>query len=268
MGAASPEAADPQERAEPQIHSSRRSWWRVKVPTSVVLTLVGIVLTAWLLPAFTRQWDDRQKARQLKAELVADMASATADAMIRTSAFEPGTGGSMALRRRAATSWALASVKIEARLRAYFPPDVVAAWQLYSYYLDLRMAGLPIVQRNASLIRALRWMMGTERSPGPHYPAPSIAGSALVTQEITRRLGSVHVSQHEFFSVPTEVLSTADPFDKSYAADIRTGKDPVGDTERQAALLDFEERVADLVVEGHPTGYSTTWRDLVSDLLP
>jgi hypothetical protein len=34
---------------------------RRKVPTSLVVTLLGIALTAWLLPAVTRQWDDRQR---------------------------------------------------------------------------------------------------------------------------------------------------------------------------------------------------------------
>jgi len=54
----------------------------VRVPATVVVTLVGIALTAWLLPAFTRQWDDRQKERQLKAEIVKEMASATSRALV------------------------------------------------------------------------------------------------------------------------------------------------------------------------------------------
>src|SRR5436305_1490816 len=36
-----------------------------RIPTSVVLTMLGIALRAWLLPAISRQWVDRQKARDL-----------------------------------------------------------------------------------------------------------------------------------------------------------------------------------------------------------
>jgi len=54
---------------------SRRQWSRVKIPTSVVVTAVGIALTAWLLPAFTRQWDDRQKEHELKTALIAEVGS-------------------------------------------------------------------------------------------------------------------------------------------------------------------------------------------------
>jgi hypothetical protein len=40
-----------------------------RVPTSLLVTLLGIALTAWLLPAFTRQWDDRQKAQELQSHV-------------------------------------------------------------------------------------------------------------------------------------------------------------------------------------------------------
>jgi hypothetical protein len=52
-----------------------------RVPTSLVVTLLGIALTAWLLPAITRQWNDRQKAHELKAAVVAQIAAATARAL-------------------------------------------------------------------------------------------------------------------------------------------------------------------------------------------
>src|SRR5690242_11337061 len=55
-----------------------------RVPTALLVTLLGIALTAWLLPAFTRQWDDRAKARELKASLASDIAAATARAIIRS----------------------------------------------------------------------------------------------------------------------------------------------------------------------------------------
>ncbi len=32
-----------------------------RVPTPLIVTLLGIVLTAWLLPAFTRQWETARR---------------------------------------------------------------------------------------------------------------------------------------------------------------------------------------------------------------
>ncbi len=48
------------------------------------VTLLGIALTDWLLPAFTRQWDDRQKARELKAAVITQVAAATAAQLVET----------------------------------------------------------------------------------------------------------------------------------------------------------------------------------------
>jgi hypothetical protein len=61
--------------------SGRERSWRRRVPTALLVTLLGIGLTAWILPAFTRQWDDRQKAHELKAAIVAESASATANVL-------------------------------------------------------------------------------------------------------------------------------------------------------------------------------------------
>src|SRR5438874_375987 len=52
-----------------------------RVPTSLLVTLLGIALTAWLLPAFTRQWDDRQKSHELAASLIGESAAANADVL-------------------------------------------------------------------------------------------------------------------------------------------------------------------------------------------
>src|SRR5690348_6647810 len=84
-----------------------------RIPTPVVATLVGIALTAWLLPAFTKQWDDRQKAHELQTRMVADMASASAHAL---------TGGDAIWASRrvnkaaVADAWSVANLQLEARL--------------------------------------------------------------------------------------------------------------------------------------------------------
>src|SRR5262245_62538084 len=66
-----------------------------RIPTSVVMTLLAIALPAWLLPAFTRQWDDRQQAHDLKAAITSDMATATAGALFgRSTQYQPRPNGS------------------------------------------------------------------------------------------------------------------------------------------------------------------------------
>jgi hypothetical protein len=106
---------------------SKRPWWRPKVPTGVVVTLVGIALTAWLLPAFTRQWDDRQKAQELKANLVAQMSSATVKTVFASRRLSH-SDSDRAREETLRDAWLLANLQMEARLRTYFSPSIVNEW--------------------------------------------------------------------------------------------------------------------------------------------
>ena len=54
---------------------------RFRVPTPIILDPAGLVLSAWLLPAFTRQWDDRQKAHEVKSSVVSEIAAASAHSL-------------------------------------------------------------------------------------------------------------------------------------------------------------------------------------------
>jgi hypothetical protein len=109
----------------------------------LIVTLVGIVLRAWLLPALTRQWDDRQKAHELKVGVTQDIAGATADALFGgNTTYEPSQNGSVlaalahttpVLAAERTRAWELSSFKIESELRAYFPSSRLAAdWHRYS----------------------------------------------------------------------------------------------------------------------------------------
>ena len=113
-----------------------------RVPTSVALTLAGIALTAWLLPAFTRQWDDRQKSRELKANLVAQMSAASVKPIVVVRRYyDPNTKAAFAARDAAMAAWLLESLQLEARLRTYFSERIVVAWDSYRQsvngYFDL-----------------------------------------------------------------------------------------------------------------------------------
>src|SRR5215831_1269203 len=57
--------------------------WEVlrRLPMPLVATLLGVLLSAWLFPAFTHEWNDRQKARDVKASIVTDLVAATTNVL-------------------------------------------------------------------------------------------------------------------------------------------------------------------------------------------
>lgn len=74
-------AASDTPASDERVEKDQRGFWH-HIPTPVVLTIVGLVLSAWLLPAITRQWDDRQKAHAFQASLIEDMSAANARALV------------------------------------------------------------------------------------------------------------------------------------------------------------------------------------------
>ena len=106
------------------------------VPMPVVVAVVGLLLGSWLLPAFTRQWDDRQRAGELKASIVAEITSATGRALMSAheAAAAPASSSGVTIPP-AGKDWSVASLEIRARLQAYFGPGAVDHWALVSQYV-------------------------------------------------------------------------------------------------------------------------------------
>src|SRR5262245_53195343 len=98
----------------------RRRWLRI--PTALIVTLIGIALTAWLLPAFTHQWDDRQKARQLQADLAQQISIASANVLGEILGLMDSDTGTTKDLDRIRTQWLIARYRIQARLETYFAP--------------------------------------------------------------------------------------------------------------------------------------------------
>ncbi len=117
----------------------RRPGLLARIPQPILVAVVGALLTAWLIPGFTRQWQDRQKARELKAQVVASMNSATANAVINSAFIAanrlPATGGAGGFDQQAFNGldlrWRQDGAAIESQLRAYFPARLVADWLVY-----------------------------------------------------------------------------------------------------------------------------------------
>lgn len=119
--------------------------------TAVVVAVVGALLTTWFLPAFTRQWNDRQKVAEIKASLVADMAWTTGRALADAQAADataraepaPASESSGADQTRplpeSFKQWFGESMQIRARLLTYFGVDAVEGWELVTKYVASTM---------------------------------------------------------------------------------------------------------------------------------
>jgi len=105
------------------------------LPPQVIATLVGVTLSAWLIPAFTRQWEDRQKARELKAAITDEIAAATSRTL--NAGLDVGKAQQSKTRGRlydaAGDYWEPASLKIAMKVRAYFSPEVAAGWDAFAF---------------------------------------------------------------------------------------------------------------------------------------
>lgn len=221
---------------------------RIRFPKSVVLPVVGALFTLWLLPAFTRQWEDRQKARELQASLIEEIAVASSEAEGAAETGASGLGANSESDAAATKSgivtdpqvawekWEVEQNKVDARLRAYFDADVVDAWKRYAWAQSSVLAIAQIDRDYAT------------------KPLTPFAASIIRT----------HIDT--LLDAPgTEVwtLKFRDDF---------AGKDPslreLAITYAQDDLSNSRSIVSGLILEDSPRGYSTSRRDLLSDLLP
>ena len=205
---------------------------RIRVPTSLVVTLVGIALTAWLLPAFTRQWDDRQKAQELETSLVTEMTAATAAALVNSrDALTDSVAGAAQLESVNA-AWQLASIQIEEKFRAYFfGTGITDTWHNFGSAVSYTLARLMFRDIEAHSL----------------YPAVQQTFAALNrkrAKDYITSIGYVSDRRRDVFARSLEYTAI------------------------QRELLTMEEKIAVRVLDAHPSGYSTTRGDLLQDLIP
>lgn len=217
-----------------------------RIPTSVAVTLLGVALTAWLLPAFTRQWDDRQKAQEFKAAVAVELAAATSGAVLKSKEavredahFRIGchslcismVGPARTAWNRMNDAWLVDSVRIESKLRAYFPLEVVLVyWRRYENTIGtlFQTAITSSLPADLSAAKALS---------GPLGVSPQQLHTDLATIRLARRRNAQYASDQAFNDIVKGVL-------------------------RQ------EDALASVILASHITGYSTNTHDLLHDLIP
>lgn len=201
----------------PAATTATPGFWQ-RVPTPVVVAVLGIVLGSWLVPALTRQWDDRQKANEVRAAVAYEAASATAQALTdaqQASLAGLWKGSAQPTTSGAAEEWAVASLRIQAKLQAYFGREALERWQLVSWYVS---TALSLAYGDAAGVWAEA--LGDSRS-------------ALLEAQVRR-----------YWDNRADGSALA------------------------AAILAEQRDVTKRIIGMHVRGYSTTWKDVVSDLLP
>jgi hypothetical protein len=243
----------------PPAASAERSRFRLHVPRAVLVTVLGFALSAWLVPAITRQWDDRQKEHELKAGVVADMASVSARALLGGEAVWLGQQPTARERRQFEQAWELSRLGLEARLRSYFARSVVTGWEVYAWAID-RFIDARSPTASAALQDAVQ-------SGAPLDPHVADATAQLLAFFPDGRAPSFGISANTPISDSKNIpllRKMLSPELKRYEQTAPYAKW----TAFEKQLLDVEQAVADQVLRSHAAGFSTTPRDLMHDLLP
>jgi hypothetical protein len=210
---------------------------RIRPPKTLVLTVVGALFTLWVLPAFTRQWEDRQKAREIQSALVEEIAIASSEAHAAASAGTLGTNADAAWDK-----WQVEQNKVEARLRAYFGANVVDEWTLYA---DAQGAVLAIAGIDSDYA-----------SPWVVKPLPTSA-SIVIQAHVDTLLKAPGTERWSRPSIDNDYFASADPSLRASAVGYA-----------QDDLANSRSIVIASILAASPHGYSTSRRDLLSDLLP
>lgn len=223
------------------------------MPTSVLVTLLVALLSVWIAPALARQWDDRQKARQLQAALAQDVAASSATAVGDALAVLDGTESRdpHALARK----WDTARSRIEATLRAYYPPSVIARW----YETSENIADL---HRVAAGAREL--LLSAEGKPRLNYEYP--LWDYYLTDLFTEPAAG-------YYKPPPDAYRRGRDLAQKYAKWVFDARVVEAPEDRLAKLLRrlYVSRVNRIlldILETTPRGFSTTLGDLIRDLLP
>jgi hypothetical protein len=194
--------------------------------TAVVVAVVGAFLTTWFLPAFTRQWNDRQKVTEIKASLVADMAWTTGRALADAQAADanararpaPASESSGVNQTRpipeSFKQWFGESMQIRGRLLAYFGTEAVERWELVTKFV-------------AATMRA-----AYPRSNIPLFDAKRESPKRLENAFVAWAFGS----PDQFMALERAILAAEDG---------------------------VAMRLRDLHISGYNTGWRDVWRDLL-----
>jgi hypothetical protein len=237
----------PEEKAAEEV-KPRGERRRLRVQNSVLLTLLVAVSSILVGPAFARQWEDRQKVRELKAAIADEIAIATARTL-GAGVYVARAQQTQARSDRVANArafWVPASLRIEMKLRAYFPASMANEWKQFVGEIDDFLLN---VSANAS---------------PPGQP---------LTSDRTDVVRRANIEGWFDFRSSTETLrGSVRGLSPSEIADYAMGvnaEERAGVVEAGGALMFAKtEKMAAVLFDADPAGFSTSRRDLLRDVLP
>jgi hypothetical protein len=221
---------------------------RLRVPTSVAATLLVAMLSILVGPAFARQWDDRQKARDLKAAIADQIATATARTVVTgiDAARAQGTEARRHYVARARAFWRPASLRIEMRLRAYFPASMATEWERLVLEIDDFLVN--VCAKASPPGRAIQSdLTDNDRRANIAGWFESFSRSQPLPESLNGQ------SSRAIALIATSVNA------EGRALVVEAGGE---------LMFAKADKMTTVLFDAHPAGFSTSRRDLLQDLLP
>ena len=236
-----------------------------------------------MLPAFARQWDDRQKANELQVALVSEVASATASGLSTGEALQVEGRLNEAANATTRREWSLSALRVEGRLRAYFPDStLVTIWQINAYALG-RFSGVSggaterfLQDAENSIYDRVSASAGDAEASAEVGPGvnPEVQEDALpepLWSDVTDLVHALNTIAKD----PKRRATFSDRERESlkFIATLLPPYSPIrplsdSDDSLEATLLQLQQVLTNQILASHPRGYSTSGRDLINDLLP
>jgi hypothetical protein len=253
-------ASDKPAQEEEGTGARRGVWQRIstplrflrRIPTALLVTLLGIGLSAWILPAVSRQWDDRQKARELQSNIAQQVAVASSQT-IRDLVAVVDSAGQQKGTDRFFNRWNLNKFRIGALLDAYFP-NSPAYSEAHSGYIRISLAevwrvfGFQVIN-----------MYDLASAVGNPYIQPK------ARRALTRRISRKIVRYNDTYLPPPEV-------GYGFGLPVPSGEkwDPRPWVKNTIPFVvsEYVRLLTSSVLGAHPRGFSITRSDLFHDLLP
>ena len=220
-----------------------------RIPTALLVTIALGVVSVWVAPALTRQWEDRKSARDLQAELTETISAASARALAQLASAAENPGGDTDIER-AKQEWLIAQYRVQARIAAYFSNR---AWNTWLNHADLVDAMFVLLQVAEHPRRPV-----TNQHVACAAPVETRRCWKDAVEYMARAANEVENDQSGRRDEPDQYVVEYSP------AGLR-------DLLLRFAPPDITlsvDHVTETILEEHPRGFSMNRRDFFNDLLP
>lgn len=102
----------------------------------LLLLVVGALISSYIIPLYTKAWQDHQKELELKTDLVSEISDATASILTKTQVKKAVSNAPYSEFYNAYEDWESSRAIIQSKINAYFSnSDLPPLWSNYSLIL-------------------------------------------------------------------------------------------------------------------------------------